>query len=115
MQGIGGITGTLLTGLFADVGQGSGVNGAFFYNDILYAKQIAGVLVVVFLSVVATTVIYWTLWAAAKALGTTIVIPEEHQVRRRRPLQYYYSVDASKRAGLCKRARLSPLTSILLI
>jgi hypothetical protein len=37
-QGIGGITGTLLTGLFANVDYGAPVNGAFYWN----APQVSG-------------------------------------------------------------------------
>lgn len=44
-----------------------------------YGKQIVGILVTIFLSVVATTVIYWTLWAIAYVFGSSLTIPKEEQ------------------------------------
>lgn len=79
-HGIGGIMGTLLTGLFATrYGAYAPNDGAFYFNAPQYGKQIAGILVTVFLSVVATTVIYWTLWVLAYAFGSSLTIPKEDQ------------------------------------
>jgi hypothetical protein len=77
--GIGGITGSLLTGLFASVDQDSPINGAFFWNAQTYAAQICAVLTTVLLSVTATTVIYWVLWGLARAMGDDLRIPDEQQ------------------------------------
>lgn len=52
---------------------------AVYFNAPQYGKQIAGILVTVFLSVIATTVIYWTLWIVAKVCGSSLVIPREEQ------------------------------------
>ena len=83
-HGIGGITGSLLTGLFATVHSdnlvgGANVDGAFYYNAPLYAKQIVSILVTVLLSVVMTTAIYWVLWVCAKICRTDMRIPDEEQ------------------------------------
>jgi Amt family ammonium transporter len=79
-HGVGGITGSLLTGLFAEQEfNAGGFNGAFFFNAPQFGKQIVGVLVTVLMSTVSTTVIYWVLWACAKLLKTTLVISPENQ------------------------------------
>lgn len=78
-HGVGGIVGSLLTGLFAARKEGSTVDGAFYFNQPLFGTQIAAVLVTVLFSVVTTTIIYWLLWAVAKAVGTELTLPAGEQ------------------------------------
>jgi Amt family ammonium transporter len=59
-HGVGGIIGSLLTGLFANKEVNSGgVDGAFYGTGELLGKQIVAILVTTVISVVGTTVIYW--------------------------------------------------------
>lgn len=79
-HGMGGITGALLTGLFATVSANpGGVDGAFYKNAPLYGKEIAAILVTVAFAVIGTSIIYWVLWGLAKAMGTEITIPRDLQ------------------------------------
>lgn len=75
-HGVGGITGSLLTGLFASIEYGaSSVDGGFYGNGLLFAKQLAGVCAAVLMSVVMTTAIYWFLQGCARLFNTDIRIP----------------------------------------
>ena len=74
IHGVGGMMGSLLTGLFASVRESSPVNGAFYGNAPLFGKQIACICVTVTLCVVMTSAIYWVLWGCATALGTDMRI-----------------------------------------
>lgn len=79
-HGVGGIVGSLLTGLFASREYGaSPVDGAFYGNGVLFGKQIAVVLATVLMSTVTTTIIYFVMLGLAKLLKTTITIPVELQ------------------------------------
>jgi Amt family ammonium transporter len=78
-HGIGGIVGSLLTGLFAARQEGAAADGAFYFNAPLYGTQIAAVLVTVLYSVITTSIIYWVLWAVAKAVGAEITLPAAEQ------------------------------------
>jgi len=49
---------------------GSGPNGGFYGNGVLFGRQIAAVLFTVAYSVIATTIIFWVLWAIARVLRT---------------------------------------------
>jgi Amt family ammonium transporter len=78
-HGVGGITGALLTGLFAtDFAPPSTVRGAFYFNAPQFGIQIVGVLVTILLSIIGTTVIFYVMIALAYLLKTDIRIPEEH-------------------------------------
>lgn len=80
-HGVGGIMGSLLTGLFATIEYGdSFVNGGFYGDGgVLLGKQIVAILVTVTLSVIATSIIFWVLQLSAWALKTDIRIPENLQ------------------------------------
>jgi Amt family ammonium transporter len=74
-HGVGGIVGSLLTGLLADKKAGSAVDG----GGELFGKQIAALLAAILLSVVMTTLIFFVLKAVAWVLKTEVGIPQEQQ------------------------------------
>lgn len=78
-HGVGGMMGSLLTGLFASTHESSPVDGAFYFNAPLFGKQIACILVTVLLCVVMTSVIYWVLWGISKAFRTDMRILDEDE------------------------------------
>ncbi len=80
-HGVGGIVGSILTGLFASVEYGgSAVNGGFYGDGgVLLGKQIVAILVTVALSVIVTSIIFWVLHFTARALNTDIRIPDDLQ------------------------------------
>ena len=92
-HGVGGITGALLTGLFATYTQ-SGIstitygqaNGAFYYNAPTFYKQIVAILVTIAFSVIGTSAIFWIITGLARLFRTDIRIPVEEG----------HSVDASQ-------------------
>jgi ammonium transporter, Amt family len=84
-HGVGGMVGSLLTGLFASKELGaSAVDGGFFGDGgVLFGKQIVAILVTVAMSAVFTSLIYWFLVLVARVLfKTDIRIPDEasHEV-----------------------------------
>lgn len=81
VHGAAGALGILLTGLFANVEEDSPVNGAFYGNGMLFAKQLAALLVTVTLCVVMTTVCYWVVWAVAWVTGWPIRVPDDKQAQ----------------------------------
>ncbi len=83
-HGLGGIMGSLLTGLFASKETGGSFVDGGFYGDggVLFGKQIVSILVTVAMSCITTTIIFWVLQGLAWALKTDIRIPEDtaHEV-----------------------------------
>jgi len=75
IHGIGGMIGSALTGLFANGSFSGGVNGSFYGSSIALGKQCAAISVVVLYCSIATSLIYWVLWACASALKDTLDIP----------------------------------------
>jgi hypothetical protein len=61
-HGAGGIVGSLLTGLFTTTQTGMTVNGGFYGDGMLYARQIAAILVTVLFSVIGTSIIFGVLY-----------------------------------------------------
>jgi Amt family ammonium transporter len=80
-HGLGGIMGSLLTGLFASVEYGgSAINGGFYGDGgVLLGKQIVSILVTVAMSIIMTSLIFWAVQLTAWALKTDVRIPEELQ------------------------------------
>jgi Amt family ammonium transporter len=78
IHGVGGLVGTLLTGLLANAdvsgfGAPSVFSGGFFGNSKLLAIQIAATLITFVYSAFFTTVIYWFLYLfATRVFGTDI-------------------------------------------
>ena len=86
-----------MLGLFASVSQGDApVNGAFFFNAPLYAKQLVSVLVTCAHSAVGTTTIYWFMYGIARTFGTTMDIPFEDRadVDASQHCEHAYASDA---------------------
>jgi Amt family ammonium transporter len=86
IHGVGGAVGSALTGLFANAGISANVDqtsmpaqGSFYGQAILLGKQCAGISATVLYTVVATSVIFWVLWALAKALRDTIDLSPENR------------------------------------
>jgi ammonium transporter, Amt family len=75
-HGAGGITGALLTGLFATntVNPNVVYPGSFYERNSEFGKTLAAVLATVCLSAVGTTVIYGFLFLVSKMLGDTMTI-----------------------------------------
>lgn len=77
-HGVGGIAGTLLTGLFATTSVNSGgYDGAFYGNPLLLGKQAASVAFTVAYSVIATSIIYWILLLLSRLLKVDLRLPNE--------------------------------------
>lgn len=76
-HGAGGITGSLLTGLFASTANGSPVDGAFYGNPMLLWHEIAAILVVIVWATVATTLICLLLRFLAKVTGGSLLLDDE--------------------------------------
>jgi ammonia channel protein AmtB len=77
-HGVGGLVGTLMTGIFASktvnpAGADGAVHGG---SGTLYATQLVGCLVTIAVSIVGTTAIYWVLWAFSRLLRTDIRMPD---------------------------------------
>lgn len=86
IHGVGGAVGSALTGLFANPGISAAVDmvgkpaqGSFYGQAILLGKQCAGISATVLYTAVATSVIFWVLWALAKALGDTMDLSPENR------------------------------------
>jgi Amt family ammonium transporter len=69
IHGVAGMVGTLLTGLLADTRQSglAGASGAAFGSPMQLARQAVGILAVLAISILGTTVIFWALWLLAWA------------------------------------------------
>jgi ammonium transporter, Amt family len=78
-HGVGGITGALLTGLFATntVNPNIMYQGSFYERNALFGKTIAAVLATICLASVGTTVIYGFLYLISRLVNDPIAIPED--------------------------------------
>lgn len=82
VHGIGGMIGSALTGLFANVsfnattnGANDAANGSFYRNARQLGIQCLGITVTVVFSAVGTAIIFGALWLIAKLLKQTLSIP----------------------------------------
>lgn len=78
-HGVAGMTGILLTGLFASTAEDSPVDGAFYGNPALFGKQVVALLVTLAMSVGGTSIAFGLVCCMATVTGAAIRVPDELQ------------------------------------
>ena len=100
IHGLGGMVGSALTGLFANASYSGGASGSFYGNAVSLGKQCAATSVVILYCTIATTIIFWTLWAAARVLGDTLDLPEsamgQADISLHGELAYFHSTKVAR-------------------
>lgn len=82
IHGVGGVVGTLCTGLFAtSTAEPGGPDGAFYGNPVLLAKQLAAVAFTVGVSVVGTGAVFAVIWLLARAMRSDLLLPDDIEAK----------------------------------
>ena len=118
VHGVGGMVGAALSGLFANswvsdakYPTGAYIDGSFYHNPILLAKQCAGISVTVLYTAVATSVIFGALWALARACGDRMELAKEERDfpdASQHGESAYYTSQAAAAAGAATTATAAP-------